>query len=373
MGIQDLNPLIERFAPEAFARVAISFFKGKKIAIDGHNWMYKNMYGARGISAQKTNFATDKIDDNITREEWIRLCINFTIKWLSHGVIPVFVFDGKHPVAKKKTQDKRRVERKEKRDEYHKLVDDINALDILDRTPEMIKNIQEQFTKFIDLDFDEIDNLINILNTIGIPWLQAHGEAEQLCTMLALDGKVAAVYSADTDNLALGCPILITNCKEYLYENGVSVPALGYTELKIVLEKTGLSMEEFRDLCILLKCDYNERPKGYGIVHAYNQIKKYKSVKAIIESGEVDSECLNYDVCIENFSYVPSKCIIVNGSLDLSKPDPVVIGDVLGTNNVHKLARPLCGAMAEAAYMLELKEKNEEPKEKKKMKFKVVS
>lgn len=226
MGIKDLNSLIQRYAPEALGKVSISFFKGKRIAIDGHNWMFRNMYGARSITAQKTNFATDKINDNITREEWLQLCLVFTTRWLMHGVIPVFVFDGKNVPGKKETQNKRREETKKKKDEFYRMVDQMNNLDILDRTPEMIELVQKQFTKFIDFRYDEIDNLINILNTIGIPWLLSTGEAEKLCTMLAIEGKVSAVFSQDTDNLCMGCPILIKDYSTTIYEEGVNMPAL---------------------------------------------------------------------------------------------------------------------------------------------------
>jgi flap endonuclease-1 len=374
MGIKDLNELIERYAPEALGRVNISFFKGKRIAVDGHNWMYMNMYGARAKSAKKTNFATDRINDDLTREEWITLCIKFIIRWLSYGIIPVFVFDGKHPPAKKQTQDNRRAQAKKDKEEFHRLVDQINSIDILDRTPEMIEKVQKQFTKFIDLNYDEILNLINILNTIGLPWFQAKGEAEQLCSMLAREGKVAAVYSKDTDNLALGCPLLISDNTTVIYEGGTKVPALVYTELSLVLEKTKLTMPQFLDLCILLKCDYNKRPKGYGIVHAYEQIIKYKSVNNLIENKQiVDIEGLNYEECIKNFSKVGSSSISEGGSMILSKPDPVKIGDVLAANNVMKYTKALCAAMAEVAYMLELAEKSEEkPNKKEKMKFNVV-
>lgn len=347
MGIKKLYDVISKHAPEAIGRVPITFYKGKKIAIDAHNWMFMNMYGARKISARKTNFAVDKVDNTITRQEWVKLCVNFVIKWLNYGIIPIFVFDGTHKPEKGETQKKRCEEFKKKRDEHNNILEQINNIDPLDRTLEVIKEAEDSYTKFIDLNKDEIDNLINILDNIGLPWYQALGESEQLCSMLALENKVDAVFSRDGDNIALGCPVLLKEYSTSVYENGRPIPTFEYYQVDKILTALKLNMDEFVDLCILLGCDYNDGIKGIGPVRAYNLILEHRSIKSIERNTGMDISSLNYKKSRLNFKKIDSSAIILNGRYDMKEPDFLTTRDVLETNGIAIITRQLCSAMAE--------------------------
>lgn len=347
MGIKDLYKVIEKHAPEAIGRVPITFFEGKKVAIDGHGWIYKNMYGARNISAKKTNFAIDKVDNKLTRQEWIKICLNFITKWLRYGVLPIFVFDGDDKPEKGETQRKRSEATQAKKDAFKETVRQMNELDILDRTPEMIAEVQDQFAKFIDMSHEEIDNLITVLDVVGLPWLQAKGEAEQLCTMLVHDGLVDAVFSKDGDNLALGCPVLLKDYGTDMFENGRSIPTFEYYQLDTILEKLEMNMDEFVDLCILLECDYNTRIRGWGPVAAVKLMKEHRSIDQIAAATGKDITCLNYQNCLTNFKRVDSKSITRGGRMDMKEPDIFAIRDILEVNGVSILTNNVCASMAE--------------------------
>jgi len=376
MGIKDLYSIISKHAPEGIGRVPITHYRGKKIAIDGHNWMYANMFGARKISARKTNFAVDKVDNALTRKEWVELCLKFIIKWLNFGVTPIFVFDGTDKPEKGETQKARSESSKQKRDVFEEKIKQMNELDILDRTVEMINEVQNDFAKFIDLAGGEIENLINILDISGLPWYQAKGESEQLCAMLALEGKVDAVYSKDGDNMVLGCPILLKSYSTNMYENGQTIPTLEFYELAVILNKLELSMDEFVDLCILLGCDFNKRIAGWGPVNAFKLIKEHRSIEKIEEVTGKDISCLNYKGCLANFSRVDSNTLIVKGKYNLEEPDLFNIRDILEANGVSILTKGLCGAMAECYGIgereLELAQNAAESSKPKARKIKIV-
>lgn len=348
MGIGDLYKLIESSASGAIGRVPITHYSGKMIAIDGHNWMYRYMYGARNISAGKTNFATETVDNTKTRQEWLILCINFIIKWLTYKVTPIFIMDGPDKPAKGNTMAGRSKIHNEKKESFQKKLEQLNSLDLLDRSEEMVSELKSDFTKFIDLDQDDIYHLISILDRIGLPWIKASGEAEQLCTMLALEGKVEAVFSRDSDNLTLGCPVLLKDFGEVIYENGSSVPTLIYYELSIILDELELNMNQFVDLCILLGCDYNTRLKGFGPVNALKAIKKYGSINDL--SKDKDISCLNYAECLINFKRVNSSEIIIEGNMKLKEPDVFLIRETLEASNVSKLTARLSNVIAETYY-----------------------
>jgi flap endonuclease-1 len=370
MGIGDLYKLIENKASNAIGRVPITHYAGKMIAVDGHNWMYRYMYGARNISAGKTNFATETVDNRQTRQEWLILCLNFIIKWLSFKVTPIFVMDGPDKPAKGDTMAERSKAHNKKKESFREKLEQLNSLDVLDRSEEMIGELKKDFTKFIDLDSDDVSHLISILDRIGLPWLKATGEAEQLCTMLALEGKVEAVFSKDGDNLTLGCPVLLKDFGDVIYEDGVSVPTLIYYELSIILDELELTMEQFVDLCILLGCDYNSRLKGYGPVNALKAIKNYGSINDLAKDKDIT--CLNYAECIVNFKRVDSEEITLEGNLSLREPDAFLIRETLEANNVSKLSARLSNAIAETYYYNKELEKKRAKKRIVKIKKKVV-
>ena len=56
-----------------------------------------------------------------------------------------------------------------------------------------------------------------------------------------------------------------------------------------------LSYLEFVDLCIMLKCDYNENIKKIGIATAYKLISQYKSIDKL--PSRYDKTCLNHEIC----------------------------------------------------------------------------
>jgi flap endonuclease-1 len=97
------------------------------------------------------------------------------------------------------------------------------------------------------------------------------------------------------------------------------------------LASLNMKSEEFRDLCILLGCDYNDRVKGYppdgknrkkpvgiGVKGAFWMINEYRRLEEA-EQYMVDSDPLNYRRCRELFTPpvdLPNISIPYNGLID---------------------------------------------------------
>ncbi|NIO45179.1 MAG: hypothetical protein GTN36_06555, partial [Candidatus Aenigmarchaeota archaeon] len=64
---------------------------------------------------------------------------------------------------------------------------------------------------------EDKEMIIDILKNLGFPVLKATEEGEKLCSMLCIEGKVDAVYSRDTDVVAMGCPISFNEEAGWLY------------------------------------------------------------------------------------------------------------------------------------------------------------
>lgn len=145
-----------------------------------------------------------------------------------------------------------------------------------------------------------------IVEMFGFACFQADGEAETLCAYLAVKGKVDAVLTEDTDVLPYGTPLMLAFKDFKLSDNkvrGLYLPS--------VLKSLNLNQEEFRDLCILLSCDYNNRVKGFppdgknrkkpiglGVKGAWDMINVYRRLEKA-EKYMVDPDPLKYRRCRE--------------------------------------------------------------------------
>jgi flap endonuclease-1 len=117
---------------------------------------------------------------------------------------------------------------------------------------------------------------------------------------LAIEGKVEAVYSTDTDCLVYGCPYLIT---EFDKENRENL-FLCVISLQKTLENLDISFRTFVDLCIMCGCDFNQNIPKIGPKRSYDLMKEYESIDSLPE--QYDIEILEHVKCREIFQYEKS-------------------------------------------------------------------
>jgi hypothetical protein len=149
-----------------------------------------------------------------------------------------------------------------------------------------------------------------VIKGIGIPCLRAVGDGEQLCSMLCVDGKVAAVFSSDTDNFVYGCPLIITGFAEnYTYdEHGNRIAHLDCVRHDRVVSGLNIPHSMFVDLCIMCKCDFNTNMPGIAAIKSYSLLQKHGSIDDLPRN--INTECLKHVRCREIFRYVPSETLI---------------------------------------------------------------
>uniref|UniRef100_A0A3B3C8U1 Zgc:110269 n=1 Tax=Oryzias melastigma TaxID=30732 RepID=A0A3B3C8U1_ORYME len=169
-----------------------------------------------------------------------------TLTFLEHDIKPVFVFDGKPPVEKI-PQLKKRAE-------------------AAGRSRPLCTGAASSQTK----------DCLELLKHLGVPAIQAPGDAEGLCASLVRQGKAHAAASEDMDTLPFGANILIRqlNAKRDSEIIEYSLPKL--------LEALGISHEELVDLCILLGCDYCDKIPGLGPKKALTLIQKHRTIENVL-------------------------------------------------------------------------------------------
>jgi 5'-3' exonuclease len=312
-------------------------FAGKKIAVDANNILYVLMAISHKKVVERTNFAVDELDRSEVLKKWMSDILTFIIEWMSHGATLIFVFDGKHPDEKDQTKIKRREERQKLIDKSTDLKTYINSLPIMERTPDILKEYQKSLIRCAGIHPEEMQYFQALLSGLGIPCIQSYCDAEKVCTMLCREGKVDAVYSGDSDNLAMGCPLLITEFSTEKYQD----PNTGnlYKQVEVVryddvLKGLGFTSKKFIDCCIMFGCDFNANIPQVGTKRVIKLFEKFESIDALPRLAEnpinldpaqcglpktrtYDTTVLNHERCREIFLPVPSESLILSGNFEL--------------------------------------------------------
>lgn len=262
MGIKGLFQLISDHAPTAIKQVEFKSLQGRKVAIDASMSLYQFLIAVRqqdGVQLQS--------DSGETTSHLIGMFYR-TIKIVENGVKPLYVFDGTPPEMKSGELAKRLTRREDAEKVREELGETATAEDITrfeKRTVRVTREQNEEAKKLLDL--------------MGIPYINAPGEAEAQCAALAKEGKVYAAASEDMDTLTFGTPVLL----RHLTASDQKKMPVTEIHLDKALTLLGLSREEFVDLCILLGCDYCEPIRGIGKVTGFKMIQEHKSLEKIIE------------------------------------------------------------------------------------------
>ncbi|MGC8555749.1 MAG: flap endonuclease-1, partial [Conexivisphaera sp.] len=145
-----------------------------------------------------------------------------------------------------------------------------------------------------------------LLDALGVPWVQAPSEGEAEAAYLARKGYVWASVSQDYDSLLFGSPTLIRNLtisgRRKLPRKDAYIEVVPEVlELGSVLKELGLTREQLVDLAILIGTDFNpDGIRGVGPVKAYNYIKKYGRLENIVELRE-ELSSIDYNAIREIF------------------------------------------------------------------------
>jgi len=188
-----------------------------------------------------------------------------TIRMLDAGIKPVFVFDGKPPTMKKSNELAKRAERREEAEA------DFKAAEAAEDQEEM-----NRYTKrLVRVTPEHNSETRQLLRLMGVPVIEAPGEAEAQCAQLVKDDLVWATGTEDMDALTFGSKRLL----RHLTFSDQRKVKISEVDLAIALRDLQLTMTEFIDLCILCGCDYTGSIKGIGPTTAYKLIKTHKTIE----------------------------------------------------------------------------------------------
>lgn len=166
---------------------------------------------------------------------------------------PVWVFDGAAPELKRETLQERRARRKAAR----QAGDEVQGA---------------------RLDDWQIDEAQALLDALGIPWIQAPGEADAQLAAWTAQGRVEAAITQDYDCALFGCPSTYRNVSK----NGSRDPER--IDLEEALRREEISRTQLVDASILIGTDYNEGIHGVGPVRALRLVREHGDVWGALEA-----------------------------------------------------------------------------------------
>ena len=318
MGIKDLNTFLLKSAPECFSSLSISDLNNYAIAIDSVLLLHAYIAAAQKEIIMKTPDPLQQIERMAVLEYTKEKILSFIEKFSIYGVTLVWIWDGEAVPDKIKAHERRTKQKTSINDKISQLKEELLAMHPLSRDAKKLSELKSLLVQKVSVSSDEKLLFKNFLTSLGFPCFVAATEAEVLCASLAREGKVAGVWSTDTDNFPLGTPMLLTGFDGYTPEKH---PKINISYPSVALSRLNLTVTEFIDFCIMLECDFNERMPNIGPIKAQKLINQYRNIDQIaVYRSDLPVDKLNHHKCRECFQHLPSNISMEELQLNLQAP-----------------------------------------------------
>lgn len=289
MGIKHLNRFLRENAANGIRLCQLSEFSGKKIAVDILIYLYK--------------FESDGV---LIENMYLMLSI-----FRHYNITPIFVFDGKSPEEKQELLQKRKDDKNDAKQEYNKLkqILEINVdMDEADKQ-EIVTNMDLLKKRFINISKAKRQMVKQLIRSYGATYIDAPGEADELCAFLTIKGKVWGCLSEDMDMFVYGCNRVIR------YFSLVNHTAVIY-DMKDILSELGIGQKDLREICVLSGTDYN-----CGNSDSKNTPTLYATLKYFTKFRKSKTDAGFYNWLIDTTDYIEDYDLLqnINEMFDLSE------------------------------------------------------
>ena len=276
MGL-DLKSLLVR------DKTKLESFTNKIVAIDAYNAIYQFLAIIRGPEGLHLTDTQGRVTSHITG------LLYRNINFLSLGIKPVYVFDGKPPSLKSAEIEHRKQIKKDATVKYERAVSEGKMEDA--------RKFAQQTTSMKD---GMVEDSKHLLDLFGIPYIQAPSEGEATAALLTTSGHADVAASQDFDSILFGARKLVRN---FTNSGRRKLPNRNtYIEIepeiidyKKNLEALGITREQLIDVGILIGTDFN--PDGFervGPKTAIKMIREYGKLEDVTQIQE-QLETIDYN------------------------------------------------------------------------------
>ena len=276
MGL-NLKDLVER------EKTNLESFSSRVVAIDAYNAIYQFLASIRGPDGQQLSDSEGRVTSHLSG------LLYRNVNFLSLGIRPVYVFDGKPPSLKSAEIERRKQIKKDATVKYERAIMEGNMEDA--------RKYAQQTTAMKD---GMVRDSKHILGLFGIPCIEAASEGEATAAHLTNTGQAYASASQDFDSILCGAKRLVRN---FTNSGRRKIPGRNtYVEVvpevietQKTLDALGLTREQLVDIGILIGTDFN--PKGFdriGPKTALKLVRQHSRLEDIPpiqdQLGEIDFE-----------------------------------------------------------------------------------
>ena len=274
MGL-NLKPLTIR------EKTKLKSFSSKVIAIDAYNAIYQFLAIIRGPDGMHLTDTSGMVTSHLSG------LFYRNINFLSIGIKPVYVFDGKPPSLKSAEISRRKQIKKDATVKYEKALSEGRK--------EEARKFAQQTTSMQDY---MVKDSKQILQLFGIPFIDAPSEGEATAAHLTNRGDVYAAASQDFDSILFGAKRLIRNFsnsgrRKLPNRNSYIDVEPEIIELEKNLKELKVTREQLVDIGILIGTDFN--PDGFERVGPKTALKWIKDHDRLEDIPQIQEKLAEID------------------------------------------------------------------------------
>ena len=287
MGITGLLPQLR----PAMRQISIGELKGQRVAVDANVWVHRGTYVC----------ASDLVLGRPT-DAYALYCRKLCLRLREFGVFPLLVFDGHAIPAKAITSRKRRAVRASARRSLDETIEAVRELEarahdspsdaLQAELGEARVALERAAQKAVEVTGEMVEHVINVCRKLeGVEVLRAPYEADAQLAYLALNKRVAAVITEDSDLVVYACPCVLfkfdhhsATAQQLLWNEVLAMEATAKSKFSL----KGFTKRMFMHMCLLLGVDYLEGIKGVGMMTANALVSKFTDGQRIVKHLKVN-------------------------------------------------------------------------------------
>ena len=295
--------------------ISFDHLNDRVIAVDAMNTLYQFL----SIIRQPTGSPLKDKQGRVTSH--LSGLFYRTNKLMQKNIKPVYIFDGSAPEMKEKEAKKRKERREKARKEWKQAIDEGDT-----------DKAFRKATQSSKLDSEDIVRAKELLDAMGVPYIQAPSEGEAQAAKMSMSGDVWAVGSQDWDSLLFGADRLVKNLtttgrRKIQGKDAYKTVVPELISGEGARDQIDVSQEQLIWIGLLLGTDFNPGGiKGIGPKTAPGLVRQYESFEELLEEEGLDWEHDNAPETIIQFFQDPPT---MDASFSFGSPDRDAVIDLL--------------------------------------------
>ncbi len=262
-------------------KTSLESFAARVVAIDAYNAIYQFLATIRGPDGLHLSDSEGRVTSHLSG------LLYRNVNFLSLGIRPLYVFDGRPPSLKTAEIERRKQVKRDATVKYEKAVAEKNWPDA--------RKFAQQTTSMRD---SMVEDAKILLGHFGIPYVDAPSEGEAMAAHLTNTGHAFASASQDFDSVLFGAKRLVRN---FTNSGRRKLPNRNtYVEVEPEIIETGktlaalgLSREELVDVGILIGTDFN--PDGFDRVGPKTALKMIRQHSRLEDIPQIQGQLEGVD------------------------------------------------------------------------------